>query len=486
MAKRKQQGKRERRQLVQQAGWEAAKTHRLNRETFAGATGERLNEALDRERVLLLARGEYLGRNNPILEGVVNTYSAFLAGKTGPALRVLSKEAPDFNTAAERVWARWWAECDFGGISSGVDRLILWCCQNWTYGEFFEQLVTDEAAPDDFPKLRLRAIHPERLEKPVWEGAFGLGADGIELDEIGRRLRYWVREEIPGRLIYDHLPVPARDMLHFFEQREPGQLRGVPWMASVLPSLGDIHELDKSVLAAMRAAADNALVYETQPQGGDFAVETAELPAGQEYSLQRGSVVTAPMGWSLKQVRAEQPSLNHVQYRHDRLREVGRGRNIPLLHVLADGSQHNYSSMRGDNQQLDMALGCDRGKLERKVLNVLLRLVLAEASAMGLIGRIPDDFKAEWVWPVRQYIDPQKEAAGQNTALEGGTKTVHQVCAENGVDYDDHLATLEQEVADYRARGLVHPSERETRQALAPEVDEAPSEEQGGKRGAAA
>lgn len=471
--------------VAAQAGWDAGQTTRLNRDNFRGATGGRMNELLDTERKALFDRGEFTVRNSSLLEGVIKTYESFLLGKAGPILRVNSENA-DWNAAAERVWRAWWSRCDFDGLSHGADKFALWVVQCWKYGEFFEQLVDDPEAGDDLPRVRLRSIHPERVRTDVVSGMIFNGADGVLLDANGRRTGYRVAEEIPGKLLTTYYTVGVRDMVHYFEQQEPGQLRGAPWMASALPVIADIRELDRSVLAAMRTAAEMAVVMQTQPGSGDWHVEPVAVDPDAEFEIKRNSMSVAPQGWEVKQLTPEQPGLQHVEYRHDRLRELGRARGLSLLHVLADGSNHNYSSMRGDNQMLDMTLGCDRGKFERKVLERIVSVVLAEAQLMGLLpGARPANVSIGWVWPAREYIDPMKESAGQIAALHGKTKTLLEVCAERGVDYDEHVARLEFEVRDLQGRGLVHPAVEEMAMAGKVSADGGDGEEDS-RRGAEA
>jgi lambda family phage portal protein len=368
------------------------------------------------------------------------------------------------------VWKRWWEVCDYDGLANGPDKLALWVVQLWKYGEFFEQFVNDSDGPAELPQLRLRSIHPDRIETDVASALTSLGADGVILAEDGRRVGYRVKQEIPGSWVWQHETVLVDQMVHYFELTEPGQLRGIPWIASALPVLADIRELDKSVLAAMRTSAEMAAVMESQPNG-ENSLEPVTLDDDTELELKRNAIVKVPQGWGIKQLKAEQPGLQHVPYRHDRLREIGRGRGMSLLHVLADGRDHTYSSMRGDNQMLDMVLGNDRGKFERKALTRVFRAVMAEAVLMGLVEPLPVDLRINWVWPAREYIDPMKEAQGQIESMRAGIKTLHEICAERGVDYDEHVRVLENERNELERRGLLHLLEQATVGAVDPEDD---------------
>ena len=81
---------------------------------------------------------------------------------------------------------------------------------------------------------------------------------GIELDKRGRRVAYWVHKEHPGDgstfTENDLVRVPASDMIHVFEPKRPGQLRGVSMLAPILNRLKNIENYDDNTLTRQQLA----------------------------------------------------------------------------------------------------------------------------------------------------------------------------------------------------------------------------------------
>ena len=83
---------------------------------------------------------------------------------------------------------------------------------------------------------------------------------GIELDKRGRRVAYWLHKDHPGDglslTITDGMlvRVPAADICHVFEQKRPGQLRGVSMLVPVLNRLKNIENYDDATLTRQQLA----------------------------------------------------------------------------------------------------------------------------------------------------------------------------------------------------------------------------------------
>lgn len=83
---------------------------------------------------------------------------------------------------------------------------------------------------------------------------------GIELDKRGKRIAYWVYKQHPGdnsmvnMQANDLVRVAASDMIHMFEQKRPGQLRGVSMLAPVLARLRNTGDYEDATLERQKLA----------------------------------------------------------------------------------------------------------------------------------------------------------------------------------------------------------------------------------------
>jgi hypothetical protein len=88
---------------------------------------------------------------------------------------------------------------------------------------------------------------------------------GIALGNFGEPIGYWLFPTHPGAWM---LPgarlasnfIPARDVLHVFRKRRPGQLRDVSWLAPVLLRLRDLGDYEAALLMKAKIEACLAAV----------------------------------------------------------------------------------------------------------------------------------------------------------------------------------------------------------------------------------
>ena len=137
---------------------------------------------------------------------------------------------------------------------------------------------------------------------------------GIELNKKGKRVAYWVHKEHPGDggMGYssnDLIRVPAADMCHIFEQKRPGQLRGVSALAPVLARMRNIETYDDNTLERQKLA--NMMVgfikRSMPPAAGDEDIDpmtgqpiAEEGPSGPLLGMQPGLLQELDDGQSVE------------------------------------------------------------------------------------------------------------------------------------------------------------------------------------------
>lgn len=418
--------------------WLAAKTDRLNQAHWEDATGEPINQAIQQDKSKIRERVALEIARNPILEGVIETHVSDLIGTEGPTLQV-NGESGDYNTALEAVWRDWWAEPDLNRQMDGVDFLDLWIRNLWQCGEFLAQIVTDSDREDGLA-LSLYDIHPDRLDTPMGLAGREDIVMGIRLTETGRPVVYHVLKV--NRLgSYEFLgsdsdEIHARWIIHFFRRMESGQYRGVPWAAVSLQTMADLRDLDDETLDAIRQAADWSVALSTTHLDAPY------IHVNESASVQRRTMWTTPPGWKAEGVQPTQPPAQLVQFRDEKLREVGRPVGMPLMIVKHDARQHNYSSARFDAQGYHRACQKMQGRLARRVLNRLVKLVEREAQLAGKLPARPTAVSFSWVWPQPSHVDPKKEAEAVTEKLSNLSATLSDAVAAEGRDIDAHMDRL--------------------------------------------
>ena len=433
--------------------WDSAKSTRLNQAHWQSAQGQTINTDLQSYLENLRTRSSYEAANNPHVEGVIFTHQVDVVGANGPALQVQSDNAA-YNEALEKAWRDWWKRPVLGKRLSGIELLRLWVRDLWLCGELLAQKTYARDAVGPI-KLRLKPIHARRLATPPQLTGDPKMALGVERDDDGEPVAYHVSDPVKlGAYVLEvgkFARIPAADVIHEFLTVEADQARGIPWMAPGLDSIADLRDYDAQVLDAARQAADQAIYwYTTSPD-----IEAVEV--NESVEIERRTQSTGPPGYQPMQLIPQQPSTQYLDYRGEKLGELGRPVNMPRMMVRLTAENHNYSSARFDGQIYLRGLQTLQGWLATAVLDDLVDEIAREAALdelaragpeAGAIGRRPDDVRYEWTWPVPPHVDPKKEADAERIGLENGTLTYGGALAARGQDVE---ATIQRRARENRA-----------------------------------
>jgi capsid protein len=230
--------------------------------------------------------------------------------------------------------------------------------------------------------------------------------------------------------------------------QEAGQVRGVPWLVPALQAMADLRDYDDQVLDAARAAADWAVYLSAESNDAvPIDIETSA-------DVERRTVSALPPGWKTSAHQAEQPSTQYSEYRAERLREIGRPVNMPLMIVRLDSGDHTFSSATFDAGKYNNGIVVHQRWIESVALARLARIVISESMLSG--ARLPETgFKLKWIWPAIVHGDPKKAAEAERIRIvETKTLTFADGVGARGGEYQSHMDQLELEEKDREKRGI--------------------------------
>lgn len=434
--------------------WDGAQTNRLNAAHWLKANGQTINQDLGFHLATLRARCAFEASTNTDAEGVIATHVADLVGDTGPILQVVTKDTK-YADDLERIWRDWWAMPDINGVLAGVDMLDLWVRSFWTNGEFLVQYVTDRATREKNEiSLRLRCLDPGRLDTPLTEAGKSGWVLGVKRTKTGKPTHYAILDVAQDQPIVTSTIAKvhtARSILHVFKTLEADQARGVPWMASALQVMADLRDYDVDVQDAARMAANFSVFFTASNPDTKFVEFNDSL------ELERGTGRALPPGYKADQVSPEQPATAYKDFKHEKLRAIGRVVSMPLLRILLDSGDANFSSARLDAIAYQRVIGKDQKFLERKALAPIRRKLSREAELAGMLGTEPDDVQYVYIWERFAFLDPKNEQKGNDTAMRNGSRDYSHVAIEQGIDEDALRERLARQVKAFRQDGLMHP-----------------------------
>jgi capsid protein len=243
-------------------------------------------------------------------------------------------------------------------------------------------------------------------------------------------------------------------MIHWFSRIRPQQHRGVSEVGPSLRLFANLRRYTEATIAAAETAADlAAFIHSNSP-----AAEVDEVTPFESMDIEKRSLVTLPEGWSVSQLKAEQPTNTYSAFKREIVGEIGRSVNLPFNMAALDSSSYNYASGRMDSTIHIANTRVLRDELERICLDRVLLAWLDEAVLIpGLVptGLPPiNEWQWAWVWDGREHVDPAKEATATEIRLRTNTTTLAAEYAKAGKNWEAELRQRAAELALQRQLGL--------------------------------
>jgi len=374
-------------------------------------------------------RARYEVANNSYADGIVDT----LAADTIGAEVQLQLGDTDAAQRAEREFERWahatrlWSKVRTMRRAKIVD------------GEVFAQLVTNRKIAHRV-KLDLRLLECDMVESWVSGATREDEIDGIRFDADGNPSEYRILKNHPGdsrgwATSKAGTWTSAAYVLHYFAESRPGQVRGVSELLPSLALFGELRLYTKAVINAAARAAELAAVMQTTLMPDQVAAEltdpltTIEAP--------RNAIISLPEGWTLSQLKAEQPTTTYGMFKREIINEMARPLSMPFNVAACDSSSYNYASGRLDHQTYDRSIEVERAEIRLAILDRIYAAWLAEYSAIAGLPQAQVDALRdhEWHFSGRGHVDPGKEASADQTRLANGTLTRARYWAKHGADW---------------------------------------------------
>jgi len=441
------------------AGLRRMQARNLQR-AYAGAEANRLtnhskpkNQAADSELLgpfgadAMRAWARKLVRDNAYAWGVIDTIVSSVVGCGIHAQSMIEEDdgtdLEDTNLGRDAIWADWCEVCDVNGEYSFVEMQRMIQREIAEAGEVLVHVVQTpgkEYRGISRPvPLALELIEADRLASD--KDTFAVARDGglriirgIELDELGKPLAYWIYPDHPNApQAWNREPVriPAKDILHLFRRERIGQSRGVSWFAPVVSWLRDLGVYVDNELQASAVAACFGVAIKTEgstgglsgPSGSDTTDDNGNAL---EY-LEPAMVVRLGLNESIESINPGRPNSASEPWISLMLRGIGVGTGLSYEVVSRDYSKTSYSSSR--TSQLE-----DRRRFrswQKYLVTHLCQPVwdrfnesaaLAGNKAFPTMAEFLEDrrrFSAvEWQTPEWEWVDPQNEQQASQNSID--------------------------------------------------------------------
>ncbi len=286
--------------------------------------------------------------------------------------------------------------------------------------------------------------------------------EGIEYNQIGQRVAYWLFPEHPGTnrpgaRIYTSRRVPASEILHIYRQDRPGQMRGVSWFAPVALAIQDLADAQDAHLMRQKIAACFA-GFRVAPEDdriGDAANKDAngdDNPAGLN-SISPGRIQNLRPGEDIK--FSSPPGVDGFDaFAKMVLQSAAAGLGITYEALTGDLSNVNFSSARMGRMEMDRNVSSWQWlMMVPQMMQPIGRWTLEALQQVAAV-QVPRDLELAWVPPHRMMVDPNREIAALRDKVKAGFASRQGVVRELGFDPEDITAEQIEDMAICVATGL--------------------------------
>lgn len=421
------------------ARFDLAQTTADNRNHWSSADSNSARAALTPAvRKLHRERSRYEAENNSWYAGVLSTATNHIVG-TGPRLQVTTAD-PAANARLEQAWRRWSKKV---GLTS---KLRVMFETYWRDGEAF---LLRGSRPSLYPiSLDVRVYESEQVQSPLVGQVIGdpYIDDGIRFLPNSSEIEYFFLDFHPSDPVF--APTwkgewkPACEVVHLFRPVRPGQIRGIPRATPGLPLLAIMRRYELATVMAAETAANHALFM----QYTGSAVAPAQAPQDfAELEIARNMMTILPEGWSMAQLKPEQPATTLPMFMQSLLMHFFRCMNVPYGLGAGTAKDSNFSSHKGDMRNLwQSEVWVEQELLERTVLDTIFRWFLEDCvlSPGDVLSGMPkiEDIDHQWFWDGIPSLDETDAANAAQIRVSSGQSTLDMEYARNGYDFATAMA----------------------------------------------
>lgn len=466
--------------------FEAGKAHRRLR--MVPTAGVAINAQIRRYGRSVLARSRWLCANNPYASGGKDIFRAALVGcGIKPAPLTTNKT---IKRELQLLWYDWCDEADADDATDlyGLEAMV--AAEIFEAGECFVRLR--ERLPEDnlLIPLQLQLLPAEMLDLALNQD-LGNGNRiecGIQFNAIGQRegyhfWRYHPYSDYGTR--YERTFVPADQVIHMFQPRVVGQIRGIPHTIAGIAKLAMLDAYDDAELERKRTAAlfGGFITREASPSDDDHPLEAAStLPVSDELSpftgesnsafndTQAGLGIGMEPGVFLDLAEGEKVQFsepadvggNYESFQYRTLLAVAVGMGIPYADMTGDLQQANYGSIRAGLLQFRRKMEAMQHQIMVYQFCRRVREAWLEAAVMnGATSITPSQYllnkreylRTKWIPPKWDWIDPLKDLNAEKIAVDNGFKARSDVLEESGFDpeeTDERILADQERVAELK------------------------------------
>ncbi|MFA4871417.1 MAG: phage portal protein [Pedobacter sp.] len=289
---------------------------------------------------------------------------------------------------------------------------------------------------------------------------------GVEFDKWKKPVAYHILTKHPGDyggVEYRTERVLANDIIHLFDPDRCNDSRGFTWIHAGMATCQMLDGYEEAELVSARVSAAKMGII-TTPDGQYLGDDTQGKDIITE--AEPGTFEVLPAGSGFEMFDPKHPQGNFAPFVKQMLRKMSSAWGVAYNSLASDLESVNYASSRSglleerDNwrsiQNWFIENFCDI--VYREWLEILLTLPGTPFSIRDL-----ERFdSAKWTARTWDWVDPLKDQKANIEAVTNGLASYTDILAEQGIDFEEHIAELAYEKEQFADKGLDYPSKKVT------------------------
>ena len=375
---------------------------------------------------------------------------------TGIRARLKKIASQDLRTRYNEAWDEWCTQCDADSVLDFYSQQTLATRLMFIDGEVFGRLRYRRPDFGLGVPLQVQVLESQMLplqDADTWPGmpAGNRMRSGIELTRSGQRVAYWFYKEHPSDLqtatlgTQQLVRVLAEDVLHMYEPKRAGQLRGVPDFAPVLARLRNIADFDDAVLERQKLA-NLFTAFITRPAAGGIDQgndPVTGLPIQTDMSgtpmtgLEPGMTQILDPGDDVKFANPPEAGTTYSDYMRTQHLGTAAGQGLPYEILSGDIKEVSDRTLRvimnefrrfaeQRQWQIIIPMWC------RRIRNAWVDQ--AAVAGVAALADVPALKAVEWAPQGWAYIHPVQDVQAKQTEVEAGFRSRSSVISERGDD----------------------------------------------------
>jgi capsid protein len=231
--------------------------------------------------------------------------------------------------------------------------------------------------------------------------------------------------------------VPAQDFLHLFDPTRLDSYRGFSVFDAAVTDIKDLMEILACEKMSVKMLSSISGVVNNSDGSAD---QDVSLDISHDYNpdadrlkkIEPGTIEYLAEGESFNPVESNRPSPTFNGFLDSLIRNCGMATNLPFGFIYSWAGQG--TAVRMEAAQAAREFEMTQLTLEEKLLNPLVRRVIARGMQLGHLPTVPDFDSGEWRYPAKVTADVGRESKALIDETMAGIISKTQIAADRGED----------------------------------------------------